>query len=66
MYTCIMTGRRVDNCDRCRHKLLCAGVDLYHADTVGRWLAVDRGHVYVGKSKAEAMGKVMYHRIVGA
>jgi len=31
-------------------------VDLYHADTVGRWLAVDRGHVYVGKSKAEVIG----------
>lgn len=54
-YICLMTGRKVADCSRCRHRNQCAGVDLYHQSATGQWLAVDAGKLHVGRTKAEAL-----------
>ena len=61
-YTCLKTGKPIATCNHCRGRGTCAGVDLYYADKVGRWVVVDAGKLSVGKTREQAVGKALWRR----
>ena len=60
MYTCLLSKRKVQSCDGCRQRNICAGIDFAEPGDAKQWLAAEIARTEQQIARISAMMETDY------